>query len=119
MVKDSKNFKIEEFSCKCGCGFNNVSADMVERLQRVREIYCNPIVITSGCRCKSHNSSVGGSEYSEHLRGLGCDISCVSSEERYVLIPLLLNEFIRIGIGPNFIHLGIDIFKHKNVMWVY
>ena len=51
----SKNFSRSEFECSCGCGFDDVSVELVELLQEIRDEIEEPIAITSACRCKEHN----------------------------------------------------------------
>ncbi|OFW47581.1 MAG: hypothetical protein A2163_00740 [Actinobacteria bacterium RBG_13_35_12] len=115
----TKNFKREDFNCKCGCGLNNISMLLVELLQEARDELVYPITISSGCRCESHNKHVGGKPESEHLIGLGVDVGCHTSQYRYLILPLLLKRFNRVGIGSNFIHIGIDKFKPQDVVWIY
>lgn len=70
----SKNFSRQEFACRCGCGFDTVDAGLINALQQVREYFNKRVVITSGCRCMTHNESVGGSRMSQHLIGRAADI---------------------------------------------
>ena len=61
------NFKEREFACRCGCGSNRISKKLLDMLQRARTIAGVPFVITSGCRCPRHNSTVSKSQNSDHL----------------------------------------------------
>jgi|SRR3989338_9474073 len=115
----SKYFDRKEFACKCGCGFDDVHPRLIERLEAVRELYCEPLLITSGCRCAKHNEASGGKEDSAHLRGLAADIQVSNSRERYELLIFLLNRFYRIGIAKTFIHVDVDTLKDKDVCWMY
>jgi len=69
-----RNFKRDEFVCPCGCGFDDVDPLIVTTLQRLRDEVQRPVVVNSGCRCKSHNAAVKGSKSSQHLRGKAADI---------------------------------------------
>lgn len=78
----SKNFRKSEFACKCGgeycdnyanLGENPIDTRLVEVLQRARDYYGKPIIITSGIRCRKHNSKVGGVEGSRHTSGKAVD----------------------------------------------
>lgn len=69
-----KHFKKSEFTCKCGCGFNNIDLNLVKILDEIREHYNKPLVITSGCRCQTHNANVGGVKGSRHVLGKASDI---------------------------------------------
>jgi len=61
------NFKEREFACRCGCGANRISKTLLDMLQQARTIAGVPFVITSGCRCSRHNSTVSKSQNSDHL----------------------------------------------------
>lgn len=66
-------FKRNEFTCQCGCGFDTVDVDLLKVLTAVRNHFNAPVTITSGCRCISHNNSIGGAMKSTHLRGQAAD----------------------------------------------
>ena len=94
----SKNFRRNEFACKCGCGFDDVDPELVYILQAVRGYFDQPVTITSACRCPKHNMTAGGSENSQHLLGTAADIvvSGVPSSEVIAYLELardLLNQF--------------------------
>ena len=68
-----KYFKKSEFTCKCGCGLNNIDINLVKILDGIREHYNKPIIINSGSRCEKHNREVGGVADSKHLYGKAAD----------------------------------------------
>lgn len=68
-----KHFKKSEFTCKCGCGTNNIDLRLVNIIDETREHYNKPIIITSGCRCTKHNKNVGGVQGSRHVLGKAID----------------------------------------------
>lgn len=70
----SANFSRREFQCKCGCGFDDVSADLVKGLQQLRDLCGRPVIINSACRCPEHNRRVGGAPKSQHVAGRAADI---------------------------------------------
>ena len=79
-----------------------------------------PFIIRSGYRTKAHNKIVGGVANSSHLKGVAVDISCLNSEQRYIIVKsLLMVGFNRIGIGKNFVHVDLDQDKPQNVIWHY
>ena len=93
---------------------------LLEMLDEVRDKFDKPMYITSGYRTEKHNTKVGGTPNSSHLRGLAVDIACSSSVDRYHLINCLLDVgFKRIGIANSFIHVDIDKEKAKEVIWTY
>lgn len=65
---DCPNFVRAEFACKCGCGFKDVSHTLVQQCQVVRNHFGKPLIISSSCRCATHNANVGGVYNSRHLK---------------------------------------------------
>lgn len=71
---DIKHFKKDEFTCKCGCGLNNIQLAVVKIADEVREHFGSPAIVTSGTRCEKHNKEVGGVSNSRHLQGKAIDM---------------------------------------------
>jgi len=117
----SKNFTIQEFVCKCGCGADDISLELVEKLQLLRDELGTPIQVTSGVRCKSHNRAIGGSDSSSHLttNATAVDIACTGSRNRYEILRKAVLIFNRCGIAKTFIHLDVDAGKPSGVVWLY
>jgi hypothetical protein len=118
-MKLSENFDSKEFACKCGCGEDNVSPELVRKLQKLRNAVGFPFLITSGMRCPEHNKAVGGKPDSAHVLGYGVDIAVSNSSDRFKLIEPAFTWFDRIGIDGEFVHLDCDQTKPSDVMWVY
>ncbi len=80
------------------------------------------LTVTSGYRHPDHNADVGGVENSEHTYdpAEGVDILCKRSATRYTMLKALFEMGItRIGIGRDFIHIGIGADKPQEVAWDY
>ena len=74
----SAHFSRSEFACKCGCGFAQVKPELINKLEKLRELCGNkPLKINSGCRCAKHNKTVGGASKSQHLYGTAADVALV------------------------------------------
>jgi uncharacterized protein YcbK (DUF882 family) len=115
----TRNFSAEEFECKC-CGKNEVSYELVKRLQWLRDRFGKPLVITSGYRCDSHNKNVGGKRNSKHALGLAADVLTVNmtSSELHTFLKLIFEfDFRGVGIASTFIHL--DIRDGDEKLWTY
>lgn len=84
-MKVTENFDLGEFACKCGCGFNVISYNLVHRLQVIRDIVGVKMIINSGCRCPTHNLDEGGGKRSEHLRGRAADFHFDGEESTRLL----------------------------------
>lgn len=76
MANDSTNFKVTEFSCHCGCGYNLIDQRVIDMAQTIREALGAPVHVNSGCRCEKHNAKVGGVKGSFHTKGKAADLSC-------------------------------------------
>lgn len=101
-------FKDVELACKCGCGYMP-QAELVAKLDSLRLLVGEPIVVTSVARCEKHNRAIGGSPKSAHVRGLAADIRCVDSFKRYKLVELFFTVgFRRMEWGtPTWLHFDL------------
>ena len=116
----TKNFSRQEFTCSCGCGFDNIDMEIVLFVQGVRDEVDHPIKINSGCRCFNHNRDVGGAASSDHLLGRGVDIACRTSSLRFSLVRAAMRVNVtRLGVGSSIIHIGINGDNPQEVIWVY
>ena len=75
MAKDTKNFKVSEFTCHCGCGYNVIDQRVIDMCQTIRDALGVPVRVTSGCRCEKRNKAVGGTNGSFHTKGKAADLT--------------------------------------------
>ena len=116
----TKNFNRSEFTCKCGCGKNNISPGLVNMLQIARDLLGLAMYVNSGCRCDSHNEAVGGAPDSSHLDGEATDVGIRIPSLRYRHYHALHKAgFRRFGHGEGLIHVDISSRKPSPRMWVY
>lgn len=78
-MKLTAHFSLDEFKCKDGTPvpkkyLMNVKA-LCMCLERIREVWGEPITIISGYRTESYNDRVSGSENSQHLTASAADIT--------------------------------------------
>ena len=88
-VQLTPNFKVREFAVKCNPKMYKcknicsealkdkvlIDVDFVKGpLQKIREHFGKPIMITSGYRTQEHNTQVKGASGSYHLKGMAFDI---------------------------------------------
>ncbi len=115
----TENFHLTEFQCHgkdCCGGSVKVNKKLVTMLQHMRTCLNQPLVITSGYRCKSHNHDVGGVPDSPHMQGIAADIVC---PEGYTVEEFaeycLLHGFTGVGAyhEKNFVH--VDVRSGKQV----
>lgn len=91
-------------------------------LVRLEERMGFELTVTSGYRDPEHNQDVGGVEQSEHTYdpAEGVDVLCKRSVTRFTMVSEALDLGVtRIGIGKDFVHLGIAADKPDKVMWTY
>lgn len=106
-MKISKHFTDKEFMCPCCGECIEISKDLLNRLEILRKfVNDEPIYITSGYRCKSHNLEVGGVSNSQHLLGKAADIY-VKNMTIYGLYQLCLKIFPAVGMYDTFIHVDV------------
>lgn len=112
-----KHFKQEEFTCKCGCGFNNINDELVLLLDIARGLAKVPFSINSACRCDKHNKQIGGVEDSAHTKGLAVDISTLSDSVRFAVVSALLKVgFKRVLMYSTFVHVDEDLTKPNPIL---
>ncbi len=74
-----KNFTQREIACKC-CGETFIDPASMDALQRLRDDWGQPVRLTCGHRCPSHNKAVGGAKASYHL-ALAFDCACPAEDQ--------------------------------------
>lgn len=102
----TKNFTRDEFQCQCKkCEAQMIDTELVEKLQRIRDVLGVPLKITSGYRCIVHNASkaVGGSRTSKHLYGFAADWRTMNRTVTPVALGIIAQA---VGFG------GIGIYWH-------
>ena len=112
------------FKCSCGecpAEFHVLPTErLLHTLDTLREAYGKPITVTSGVRCPAYNAKVGGVVDSEHTLGDAADLSAPESLTRYYLVQAAFKVGIsRLGIGSNFVHVGVGTLVPQNVIWLY
>ena len=78
------NFKVSEFACKDGSDKIIVDTELVKLLQKIREHFNRPLLITSAYRTKEYNKKVGGAANSYHTKGSAADITVSGISNRDV-----------------------------------
>ena len=114
-TKLSKNFSVYEFRCglgsPCSCPTTLIDDKLVEYLQKIRDHFGKPIDITSGYRCISYNSKIGGASGSRHTKGQACDFQIDG------VAPLEIAQYAEsigikgIGLYDTFVHIDTRAYK--------
>ena len=108
-VQLSKNFRLDEFKCKCGkCDPILVDEDLVDWLQQIRDHFGKSVNINSGYRCAKHNADpkTGGSPTSHHVKGMAADIRVEGITPAEVAKYAESIGIQRIGLYDTFVHIG-------------
>ena len=117
-----KNFSLDEFRCKCGCGHVSIHSDLLDLLQTARN-NIGRIGITSAFRCNEHNDKVSSTGLSgPHTTSKAVDIHVSNSQHRKQLIDYFTNKVTGLGIAKTFIHIDIltsDEVPHRPNCWLY
>lgn len=102
---------------KCPCQSPSCNAPILPHrllglyLDRAREMLGLPIVVTSGNRCRTHNTLIGGTEPSEHVWPEGClgaDLDAPDGRSAWQLHDALRQAgFTRIGWYKKHLHAGV------------
>ena len=108
----TEHLKISEITCKCGCGFADLSPDIAMVFEIVRAYFDVPISVLSGCRCYAHNLTVSKAKDSRHVKGDALDLACpkgVDYEEFYAFLENLIGDRGGVGYYPkqNFVHIDL------------
>lgn len=124
----TRNFKIQEFECRCGCEMpSDVYINIVKlanQLQVLRDFIGKPIKITNAYRCENHNEIVGGVKNSMHIFGKAADLQVkgMTPNELYKTIDSLIDdgEMLQGGLGlyNTFVHYDFG-YKGKKRRWNY
>lgn len=111
-------FDTKEFACKDGSHSSwyhkhgmDVNPQLVELMNKIREQFGRPIVVTSGYRSEAHNEAVGGVKNSLHVLGQACDFKPLHKDMEYLnelqWIALKLNPNGGVGLYDGWCHVDI------------
>ena len=126
----TEHFNRNEFACKCKgkCSpiSNNIDMRLVEICEIIRQYIDKPITISSGLRCKAHNTASGGVADSSHRFGWAADLHCsIGSAALFVAIKDLYDKgeipnlrYCQRYIAKDFCHIDIDCDKKRNNRFV-
>lgn len=95
--KLSANFKVKEFQCHDGTDKVVIDTKLVAYLQRIRDHFGKPLIITSAYRTASYNARIGGKPNSMHVKGKAADIQIFGVSP--VLIGLYAESINAGGVG--------------------
>jgi len=105
----SAHFYEDEFRCRhCGqLPAEGMTPALITKLEQLRVLIGQPLIITSGYRCPTHNRAVGGAAKSQHVLGTAADISA-----RGIGVDKLAGAAEQVGFG------GIGLYHRQNFVHV-
>lgn len=103
-------FGKDEFACRCGCGSSEMEEKLIKAADKVRGHFGNPMTVSSGRRCATHNARVGGVSNSRHLSGKAMDFCVRGMSASMVLTYVEKLPEIRYAyaIDSNYVHMDIE-----------
>ena len=107
-------FKAAAFTCKCGCGLNNVVQDLVDKLHELRNAAKSKFRVSNAVRCEKHNKEVGGSDISAHLATK--EKPCKAADIQDVEIDI--SDFFRAAVPLGFGGVGLYVGDYGPYMHV-
>ena len=106
-IRIAENFHLHEFQCKDGSHQVVLHSELLRRLQQMRSALGRPLIINSGYRNAEHNTRVGGSPGSYHLRGMAADIVVRGLPLAELAAAARKAGFRGIGTYSSFVHVDI------------
>ena len=113
--KVAKNFTVAEFASKDGSRVVIINPMLPEYLQKARDHFGKPLIITSGYRTTAHNMRVGGVSNSQHVFGNAADvyIPSVPVLDLYNYFCEIAGNSCGIGIYDTFVHFDVRHTKSR------
>ena len=123
----TKNFNPEDdikLLCTCGhpdCDKRSVNQFTLDHVQRVRDDYGQPMVITSAGRCPNHPNEVTKDAPGDHQKQYAVDVHYGNILERNKLMVLAgRHGATRVAYGKTFVHMAWTPTRDRSVpTWEY
>lgn len=108
-TKLSDNFTVAEFACKDGSDRILIDSNLVEILQKIRNHFSKPLILTSAYRNAEYNRKIGGVSNSQHVLGKAADIYIQGTECEDIAkyAEYLMPKSGGIGLYGNFVHIDV------------
>ena len=107
-----------QMACHC-CGQVRLDPTLVPLLLAVQDAIGRPLSVSSGFRCKAHNTAVGGAVGSQHCQGKAADLLCLGRDDQAKIIEQAkIVGFTGIGIDLNFTFVHVDV-RSLPASWTY
>jgi uncharacterized protein YcbK (DUF882 family) len=111
-----RNFKEKEFVMGGVNVFNLMCPTFLNKLDQLRDLVREPLIITSSYRSEEYNKAIGGSPKSQHLIGNAVDLSCTNSTLRHKIVMEATSLGLSVGINDTFVHVDN---RDKPILFLY
>lgn len=97
-----------------------MSDDLCFKLDRAREFFGNPIVLTCGYRSPERNAAIGGVPNSAHTKGLAADVKAPVDpfQREKMMWAFGAAGFRRVESAPRHFHVDVDDTKPIPCFWL-
>lgn len=119
------HFSDKELACSC-CGVNGMNSEFMDKLESLRVMLDEPIILSSAYRCPNHNNEVSSTGFNgPHTTGLAVDIKCKGMQAHRILGLAMMLGFYGIGISQKgnhesrFIHVDLMRGAMRPWLWSY
>jgi len=116
----TENFTDNELSCRCGCGQKIEDEVFLYNLQRLREMYGEPMYLSSAFRCPEYNAKVSTTGANGPHTKAAVDVLVYGEDAQRLLWMAMASGFTGIGVKQNgrwssrFIHID-----RREIPWVW
>lgn len=119
------NFSRDEMKCR-ETGECRMIPSFMDRLQKVREEFNKPMVVTSGYRSRIHSAELNKKRIGTHAMGCAVDIECTGPDALKLVALALKHGFTGVGvmqhsdIHKRFIHIDdAPSVPHRPRPWLW
>ena len=119
----AKYFNRKEFACQY-TGKNEISSELIDKLDELREACGFPFIITSGYRDATHPIEAKEAKpgTGTHAQGIAADIKVNNGLQRFKIVEKAIAlGFTGVGVARGFVHVDIRSPDDTTpfVMWTY
>lgn len=112
--------------CTCGdprCDKRSVNQYSLDQLQKIRDDFGRPIIVTSGGRCPHHPDEKSRTKPADHQKCYAVDVRCINGDDE-TKIKVLAGRHgatrVAGGVYTGFIHIAWTPTERKDVpTWRY
>ena len=118
------NFSFKEIACQ-HTGECDIDPDFMDKVQKLRILVDEPLVITSGYRSPDHPIEAKKSTVGAHAQGKAIDVQCMGSKAHKILAAAMALGFSGIGVSQSgdyktrFLHLDTVDSDIRPGVWSY